>query len=350
MKSSRYMPVLFAAVLLLGLLGVSCAPEPVEVTPEPVEVEIEYDQSVGPITLEGKVLHSYRVDYEKSLSKEDVSEMAKRLTDLSEEPLDFEELLEMEDGLIALRNGKDPSAIFEMDTRSGNFLYNGGLAEYKLEGSTPDLITGEEAAITALQHLEELGLLPNAQELSLVDIGGLSMAVLREDNTTEVFQKLVTVHYRRELSDIPVMGESRIVVHMGANGELAGLVYYWGEIVDERRIESDKVLSDEEIERELESRIRAAAADAKGIVVQKTDFVLYDDGKGQIEPAYYVRARFFYESSEGKGAEEIQNYDIPYDYYIPVLKEPLAFYPYMETAEIEPTDARELEIAPEDNE
>ncbi|GAI84916.1 unnamed protein product, partial [marine sediment metagenome] len=296
------------------------------------------------------VLQSHSVNYKMNLSKKNVLEMARKLTDVSLKSLNFEKFQEMEEGLMVLRNEKDPSASFEMDTRSGNFLYNGGLGEYKNDGDTPNLILGEKASSIALQHLEKLGLLPNKQELNLVNIGGLNMAVLKKDSTTDVYKKLVTVRYNRKLADIPVMGESRIILHMGKNGKLAGLTYYWGEIVDKRKIEIGEVLTDKEIKRELESRLRAAARDAKRIIVKKADFVLYDDGRGHIEPAYHVQARLFYEASDKKGEKKIQKYDIPYDFYIPVLKNPLAFYPYMETAKVQPTDARKLEITPKDDE
>lgn len=342
MKNYNHFFKLSIAILTFSLLVISCQKNP-------SEVEIEYDKSVGPITLEGKVIRSYVVNYKKNLSENNVLKMARQLTNISAKSLDFEKLLEMGDGLMALRKGKDPSASFEMDKRSGNFLYNGGLAEYKNDSDTPMLITEEKADAMALGHLEKLDLFPNKQELNLVNIGGLNMAVLKEDGTTEVFKKLVTVRYNRKLSDVPVIGESRIIVQMGTNGKLAGLIYYWGEILEKINIESDDVLADKNIKREIESRLRAASTDSKKIIVQKVDFVLYDDGKGHIEPAFYVQAKLFYEVSKSK-KEETQKYDMPYDYYIPVLKNSLAFYPFMETVKVKPIDARESKITTQDDE
>jgi len=233
----------------------------------------------------------------------------------------------MKNGLMLLRNEEDPSALFEMDTRSGSFIYNGGLKEYKKDGSTPNLITGKEAESIALKHLDKLRLMPNKQELKLVNIGGLNMAVLKSDGSTEVYNKLVTVRYDRILSGLNVMGASRIIVHMGTDGKLAGLIFNWGEVVDIKKFEPAELLTEKEIKEILESRLREAAKDAEKIIVQKVDLVLYDDGRGQIEPAYHVQANLFYKA-----------YDIPYDYYIPILKKPLAFYPYMETYDIKPTE------------
>lgn len=330
MKNIKFIYGLFITAMLLNLFIVSFAMTP----------EIKYAESVRPISLEGKVLQSFYANYKKDLTKESVLEMARLLTEVSGKSLNFEKLMDMKNGLMLLRNEEDPSALFEMDTRSGSFLYNGGLKEYKEDGSTPNLIMGKEAESIALQHLDKLGLMPNKRELRLVNIGGLNMAALREDGSTEVYNKLVTVRYNRILSGLNVMGASRIIVHMGTNGKLAGLIFNWGEVVDIKKIEPAELLTDKEIKEILESRLMEAAKDAEKIIVQKVDLVLYDDGRGQIEPAYHVQANLFYEAS----------YDIPYDYYIPILKKPLAFYPYMETYDIKPTDARDFQISPKDNE
>ena len=342
MKNYNRVFILLLTVIALGFMYISCEKKP-------RIVKIEYDRSIKPITLEGKMLQSFSLNYAKEISEESVLKMARQLTSVSGKSLNFRKIMDINDGLMGLSNEKDPSASFEMDTRSGNFLYNGGLAEYKKNGSTPNLLKEEKAKSTALQHLEKLDLLPDIEELELVNIGGLNMAILNEDSTTEIYQKLVTVRYNRKLSDIPVMGDSRIIVHMGRNGELAGIIYYWGDILEKRIIELDDVLLDKEIRKELEGRLKAAAMDAKRIIVEKVDYVLYDDGKGQIEPAFYVQAKLFYEISDAESGE-VMKYDAPYDYYVPVLKKPLAFYPYMETAKIKPTDSRNLKIVPKNNE
>jgi hypothetical protein len=260
------------------------------------------------------------------------------------------DISEADKTLVMLKNKNDPSASFEMDKGSGNFLYNGGLAEYRKEVNTPDLVAEEKAATIALQHLEKLSLFPSKKELNLVRIGGLGMGVFKQDGTTEKYDKLITVRYDRKLGDIPVMGESRIIVHMGERGKLAGIIYYWGDIVDRKKIDSGELLDDSEIKKVLESRLIRASEGAKRMIVRKANLVLYDDGKGRIEPAFHIQARLFYEKAAGKGEEEIQKYDIPYDYYVPVLKKPLAYYPYMEITEIRPVDGRKINVAPKDDE
>jgi hypothetical protein len=145
------------------------------------------------------------------------------------------------------------------------------------------------------------------------------------------------------------MGDSRIVLQMGEMGNLVGLIHYWGEITDRRKVETGELIANKEIKAEAEKRIKLAANGAKRIIVEKANFVLYDDGKGQIEPAYYIQARFYYEV-KNKDEKEYRKYDIPYDFYVPILKKPLAFYPHMETANKPSMEVSGSEITPKDDE
>lgn len=344
MIKQKYIYRFYLTTILLSLFIISCATG---------RVSIEYHELVRPITLKGKVVRSFRANYQKDLSKEIVLKMAKSLTASSGKSLDFERLKDQNPPVIILRSKEDASASFEMDTRSGSLLYNAGLAEYKKEGGTPNLVTGQKAEAVTLQHLEKLGLMPKKEELRLEHIGGLNMAELKEDGTTKTYNKLVTVRYSRILSGLVVMGASRIVVRTGENGKLVGLIVNWPEVDVCRRVEPSRLRSNEDIKQAFERRLREGANGAKRIVVQKADLVLYDDGKGQIESAYFVEARLYYEVPGVPGdrpAGIVQKYDVPYDFYVPVFKRPQAFYPYMEKAKIKPTDARKFRVEPKDDE
>lgn len=351
MKNNHSLYVLFIILAGLTLLISSCT-NVVEKDANYI-VKIEYDRAVKPVSLKGKDLKSYQVNYTVDISKEGALKIARLLTEISGKNLNFDKPENLTEELLVLRNEKDPSASFEMDMRTGNFLFNGGLAEYKKDTSTANLITGKKAESIALQHLEKLKLLPDKNELQLVNIGGLNMATLKPDKTTEIYQKLVTVRYDRILSDLPVMGDSRIVVHMGSKGKLAGLIYNWSKVIDVKRLEPAQLRSDDDIKKTLETRIRKGAGSAKRIIVKKADIVLYDDGRGQIEPAYHVQARLYYDSSNSlveKHKDTVTKYDVPFDFYVPVLVKPIAFYPYMETAKILPSVASEHKTTQKDNE
>lgn len=337
MKNYKRYLNLFIPFLAICILFISCQEE-LKV------VKIEYEKSIGPITLEDKVVTSYLVNNNKNLSDQNILGTAKMLAEISELPLNNNRLIEIDGGVLALKNEKDPSASFEMDKHTGKFLYNGGLAEYKKDNNTPELPKGEMAESMAVNYLKKLEVLPLKEELTLASVGGLNMAVVNEDKTTEIFKKLVTVRYSRKLADVPVMGDSRIIVNMGSKGKLAGLIYYWGEVLEKIKMNREDLLSDKDIKKELESKLRLASSGAKKILVQKAEFVLYDDGRKLIEPAFHVEARLYYDEANSKEEDKMGKYDIPYDYYIPVLKNPRAFYPFMETAKVMPTDAPETEV------
>lgn len=353
MKKIKFMYKPLIGVMLLSLVIIFYAAKPGQ--PSSAKVKIEYSkaiQSIESVSLKGKVVLSFAANYRKNLKRENTLKMAEKLTGISGKSLNLKEMKTMKNGLMVLRNEKDPSASFEMDSKSGSFLYNGGLAAYKKDNNTPNLLKRENAKSMALRHLKQLGLKFNKKELRLANVGGLNMGVLKKDGSTEIFKKLVTVRFDRTLSGLPVMGASRIVVHMGENGKLAGLIYNWPEIGKGKKHELVHLRADKEIRTELESRLRKGAAGAERIIVKKADLVLFDDGKGVIEPAYYVQAKTFYKVSgrDKQGKEVIENYDVPYDYYIPVLKTPAAFYPYMEKCKVKPTEPNTIKTSPKDDE
>ena len=100
MKKNDHFLKIFITILTLGLIAISCQKKP----------EIEYDKSVKPITLEGKVLQSFSVNYAKDLTKDSVLKMASQLTSVSGKSLNFESIIDMNDGILALRNEEEPSS------------------------------------------------------------------------------------------------------------------------------------------------------------------------------------------------------------------------------------------------
>ena len=69
--------------------------------------------------------------------------------------------------------------------------------------------------------------------------------------------------------------------------------------------------------------------DAIKIKFNKIDLVLYDDGKGIIEPAYHIETQLFYKNKK-------DSYNEPFDFYVPILKKPHAFYPFMDKPNLKP--------------
>jgi len=308
---------------------------------------LEVLESVG---LKGKELVQGRANYGQNLAPAEVVERGRELSEKLGKEFDWERPQRMGRYRMGVRDRKDPSATLEIDRRSGNFLFNRGLAKYRAEEETPGLVKFEQGRERALEHLEKLDLVPDKEQLVDRKVGGLSMAVRLDNGETKIYRKLVTVRFGRRLGGFPVMGDSRIVVHLGTEGELAGMIYQWPEVAV-KAVDPEALRDDRTLKNGIESRLKAGSRGAARAVVQKADLVMYDDGRGIVEPAYHVEARLFYEVPAGEGAEEERTqYDIPFDFYVPVLKRPRGFYPYMEKAPVQPTDARGTRVRPTEDE
>jgi hypothetical protein len=232
----------------------------------------------------------------------------------------------------ALTSPLDPSASFEVDRVTGNFLFNGGLLKYRKDESTPNLPQDAELAKLAIAQLRRHGLAIDPAQMKIAHVGGLNMAATDGGEKSQIFQKLKTVRFGRTLDGLPVEGDGRIVMHLGEAGAVAGLVFQWP------RLEKALVLGDDMLQKPELLRMRALdeiksmAAKSQRARLTRAELVLYDDGRGVLEPAYH----FILERYMDQGERELVM--IPYDFYLPATTKPLAFYPHMEVAPIAPVD------------
>jgi hypothetical protein len=239
------------------------------------------------------------------------------------------------DDSLIFHSRSDPSAIFHFEPRTGGLLFNKGLAGYTSENNTHGLPASNlEAVSVAIKHLKNLAFLPAKEERVVAHVGGMDMGVHRRDGSTDTYKKIVTVRFERQLDGLPVQGASRVVINLGKGGELTGLIFNWNQ-VEGRALSSDELHGELEIRAALESYLLANAGNAEKIVVKKSELVLYDDGS-VIEPAIYVVAQLSYNS--GTIAGQTQGYENPYDFYIPVLKDFKASYPFMADTEVPSMD------------
>lgn len=227
-------------------------------------------------------------------------------------------LNEIEDNYLRYKNDDDRSAVFDINLKTGEFIFNKGMAKYHGKGHTANLPSETIAYDVAMKHLDKLNLLPDKSEMRLVHTGGVGMATKEEDGSTNDYKKLVTVYFGRTLAGLPVVGASRIVVRLGENGELAALILRWAK-VEKREISDGEILDINNIRSRIEKRLLSTNAKAEDINISKAEVVMYDDGEGTIEPALSVLGK-------------IKNSDNSYscDDIIPLLKNPKAKYPNRE--------------------
>jgi hypothetical protein len=225
---------------------------------------------------------------------------------------------------------------FDIDSSTGAFLFNKGISAYKGDNNTPALPSASEAANIAEEHLANLNIAPDTynnayNEREVTHIGGLSMASVDKYGVTATYEKLVAVSYQRKLAGLPVMGGSRIIVQLGSEGELAGLVWNWPEIDENDLLDTVNTIQKTEISQyiieTLQSVYAKNAENISSVLIKSVELVMYDDDKeGVIEPALFIVG----EISESNGT----TYHT--DCLLPVLKDYKASYPVFATPAVMP--------------
>lgn len=276
-----------------------------------------------------KALISYRAVPMEPIDQERAQKMAEELRETARIGKLFDRVQEY-DRRFVFTSSEDSSAVFDVHSTTGAFLFNAGLKNYSGESSTRGLPSPKEAPHLAREYLAKFRYLPeNKEEVVLARVGGLRMAASKEGRSSGPYEKLVTVFFRRVLQNVRVQGPgSRIVVHLGEQAALVGVIRNWRD-VKAQKVSRDQVKSDKLIRYAIQRRLIKTADQAKEITVKKAELVLFDDGRGVIEPAIYVVAVARYQGP--KLAK--RDVEIPVDFYVPVLLKPKGYYPFHKDAE-----------------
>ncbi len=299
-----------ACALTLALSGAQAATDPTSATATSL---------LGAKALEALIpasVSSYRVAPNAAWTADEAGELADLLLAAADTAVFSTTDKPSADRRLELRSEEDGSAILEIDRVTGSVLFNAGLAGYKDEASTAGLPEPEAAVQLVDKQLWPLGLAAPAKERSEPRIGGLNMAVRLRGDKTQVYRKLVTVRYDRVLDGVPVHGASRVVAHLGKDGGLQGLIYNWPE-VEQQALPMELMRTASEVRGLARERVAEAAKGAKRVRLQEADYVLYDDGKGRIDPAIYMVVQLDY-----------PDYSVPFDFYVPLSAASEAVFPY----------------------
>lgn len=232
----------------------------------------------------------------------------------------------------ALISSSDASASFEVDAVTGNFLFNGGMLKYRSDANTRDLPQESDAAALAHQLLGKYGLSVDDRQLKIAHIGGLNLAIADGSGKSEIFEKLKTVRFSRVLDGLAVEGDARIVMHLGESGALAGMVYQWPRLEKSMALSSAMLQKPDAVRSSALDEIKAMTAKSARAELTKASLVLYDDGRGVVEPAYHFEITRYFDDGN------LEPVMIPYDFYVPAAIRPLAYYPHMEVAPRKPAD------------
>lgn len=230
----------------------------------------------------------------------------------------------------------DPAAHFRVNKTTGDFSWGKGMKAYMNDGTTQGLPGKDGAADVAKRHLTELGLMPGDQtQLVVRGVGGLRQQDLGQDGKpTAEHDKLVTVYFGRKIDGIDVGGPgSHIIVDLGANGELVNVSRRWIELTEEKKTDADLETQGEVVSK-LKAKLQRDASNAKSIDSSEPQFGYFDDGKGNIEPAYFYIADVAYDSADPKGA--VTQVKEKHHGAVPALKGSRADFEQLEKAKGQP--------------
>lgn len=236
---------------------------------------------------------------------------------------------ESNEEILLYRNTDEKTGTCYIELATGKVFFNKGMENYLTIGNTSNLPNDADAPQIAQNHLKALALYPSTGVV-LHHVGGLGMAVHKEDGTNFDYKKLVLVYENRELDGLQVVGSSRLVTGLGTGGELVSLGRCWVDVSPVAAPPSE-ILDGTAIRDRITTTLQEAYPDAEYIEVQNQQLVYYDDGKGIIEPALMI---FGIETPEGDTESQ------SFDWVVSIMVTPHATYPYDLTPE-QPADPPE---------
>jgi hypothetical protein len=241
------------------------------------------------------------------------------------------------DGQVFFHDSTDNTAVLHIDTAGRTVVFNRGIGDMNGLESTSALPSTEAAPAIAKSLLGELNLAPErTEELFVEHVGGLNMGVETPEGQTQVFEKIRTVRFGRQLGGQRVIGRgSRIQVQLGSEGEMRGVIRRWDE-VKSNNITPEAKFTASEIREMITFRLRTSASHAKAIKFNSAELVLFDDGKGVIEPVIRVVVDLTIESETRNedGKVETRVIENPLDFFVPVLRNPKAELPFVKDQQL----------------
>lgn len=184
---------------------------------------------------------------------------------------------------------EDPTAYFQQDLAAGKLAFNKGMGDY-LKAGGRSLPKQEAANAIAMRFITESGLAPaNKEELKMMHSGGLRLATAGSEKQTDVLR---TISYGRFLDGVPVYGpSSKIIVHVGNNGEIVGASSLWKEVAANKgtTLSKEAMKSAKEAEQEMNRRLATDFGKGAKTKIKEMSLAYYDGGLNYIQPAYYFQ-------------------------------------------------------------
>lgn len=196
-----------------------------------------------------------------------------------------ESLFVSEENIAYFVSNENVNTTLEHNLKTGNFSF------YKMDGYMgnfePDLPSPDESQQVAQEYLDRQGLYPeNSSQLKLIHQGGLRSARVVNNQRQDIIDKAITLTYGRVIDDRSVLGSgSKIVVQVGHEGEIIGLIRQWQPIRRKEFLTQSELVSEPEARGEAEKVIKEQYGDVEYRI--ENMFEAYHDNNGQLlQPVY----------------------------------------------------------------
>lgn len=221
---------------------------------------------------------------------------------------------------LRINNNEDPTQVFEQNN-DGSIRFNKSLKKYA-DAFKPNLPNEQQVDNIAREYLKANNLLPdNLSEIKVGHIGGLRAS---KAGTNETIDKMRTITYNREIDGIPVVGPgSKIIVNVGDNNEITGLIHRWKGVdkgaTSKRSLKVTELRGEQDAKNELTKRVKADWGQNAKVRIEDSKIAYFDSNDGFIQPVYVFESKITPDANfdpEGKNPE-----DQAYLGFVPVMKQ-----------------------------
>ena len=197
------------------------------------------------------------------------------------------------DNIVRYVSESDVNTTLEHNLVSGDISFNRNFGRY-IGDFAPKLPANERAVKYAIIFLEDNRLMPaNPEELEVAHIGGLrSNAVLKGGEPGPIIDKLKTISFSRSLNGLPVIGAgSKLVVNIGDNGEVIGVIRRWRELSEPTHLKVSEVITEGEALKTLKSKLVEEFGEESQGEIMDIQLAYYDNNGSTIQPVYAFQTK-----------------------------------------------------------
>jgi len=217
------------------------------------------------------------------------------------------------------------------------YIYTKSLSNYfhpqGVEVKSRKLPDKNKAAEMAKDYLSLLEILPtDSTEMYVAKVSKIRMAT--SQTASEIYDMMQVVYFGRKINGLSVVGPTRIVVRIGDNGELVGVINNWPKVT-KKEIKGKNAVHGKSAWKGVATKHLEDAyanSDFTSVNLETAEVVLYDDGEGCIEPSILAKGKQIH--NNGEAAE--------YDWLIPIVVAPKAKYKGINLGSRDDQDAEEI--------